>query len=446
MRRASKLFEATLVVVASLLFAAPGGAVTYRLSVFDHTDDGTSIPESYFWDVNESGVACGTATHGGTYSGVVSDLNDLNALYPQDWLRGINDHNRVAGYNVLLDVATGGYEVIPPVNDVFTEIYAEAVNNNDVVVGFAAFRRVEDDYQVPFVWDRVNGTRSIPIPGAKELLRINDNNVAVGNVRPSSGSSEAFVYDINSGTMTDLHRLLNPTPPGYSIASDINDLGVVTGEGWNGSGYRGFVWYPGSGFAFLPNLGGGDFDRVHPSGINDAGAVVGYALTGAMAWHGFIWDEIEGMRDLNDLVVESGGFVIDRALRVSDAGWIVGDGHWGPGPGSPRAFILVPADEGAVGVGPGATSVLRLDGHPNPFRGRVSVAFSIVEPGPVRLSIHDLAGRRVARLFEGESTAGAHAFEWAGRRSGGERAAAGIYFAVLETSGERLILKLVLER
>jgi hypothetical protein len=73
---------------------------------------------------------------------------------------------------------------------------------------------------------------------------------------------------------------------------------------------------------------------------------------------------------------------------------------------------------------------------PNPFNPRTTISFTLAEPGPVSLHVHDLAGRRVASLLEGcNLLAGAHSREWDGRQADGSLAAAGIYLVRLETSG-----------
>ena len=71
--------------------------------------------------------------------------------------------------------------------------------------------------------------------------------------------------------------------------------------------------------------------------------MVGSAATDGWADHrAFIWDETNGMRDLNDLVDLPQDFILDRAVEISEAGVIIGDGHWGPGFGTGVAFVLMP--------------------------------------------------------------------------------------------------------
>jgi hypothetical protein len=83
---------------------------------------------------------------------------------------------------------------------------------------------------------------------------------------------------------------------------------------------------------------------------------------------------------------------------------------------------------------------------PNPSDGDTALRFAIARGGAVRLSIFDVAGRRVATLVDGELAAGTHGARWAGRTSSGEIATPGVYFAVLEHEGTIRTRKVVRTR
>jgi hypothetical protein len=75
----------------------------------------------------------------------------------------------------------------------------------------------------------------------------------------------------------------------------------------------------------------------------------------------------------------------------------------------------------------------RLDAaFPNPFRQHATISFSLARPAAVRLSIYDVAGRRLATLAEGPLLAGEHRRVWDGRDDAGRAIAAGVYFYRLE--------------
>ena len=71
-------------------------------------------------------------------------------------------------------------------------------------------------------------------------------------------------------------------------------------------------------------------------------------------------------------------------------------------------------------------------GRPNPTPGAATVQLTLPEGARVRVSVHDLAGRRVATLQDGRLDAGAHAWRWDGADAAGRRLPGGIYFVRLE--------------
>ncbi len=79
--------------------------------------------------------------------------------------------------------------------------------------------------------------------------------------------------------------------------------------------------------------------------------------------------------------------------------------------------------------------------HPNPFNGMTSLKYSIPVPGLVKLGVYDLAGREVARLINGQGTAGEHSLT-----IDAENWASGVYIAKLEAAGAVRTAKLVLMR
>ncbi len=87
-------------------------------------------------------------------------------------------------------------------------------------------------------------------------------------------------------------------------------------------------------------------------------------------------------------------------------------------------------DEPALGQ---AATLVAL---PNPANPSTTVQWRLAHSGRVRLAIHDLAGRLVRVLLDGELDAGAHAARWDGSDAGGRRVAAGSYVATItDTSG-----------
>lgn len=93
----------------------------------------------------------------------------------------------------------------------------------------------------------------------------------------------------------------------------------------------------------------------------------------------------------------------------------------------------------------GALEGFALDVAPNPFRGATRIAFS--QAGgralPVRITVHDLAGRRVATLHDGMLPAGPSEVRWDGRGTDGEPVRPGVYLVRAAWPGATLTRRIV---
>jgi len=67
-------------------------------------------------------------------------------------------------------------------------------------------------------------------------------------------------------------------------------------------------------------------------------------------------------------------------------------------------------------------------------------------PGRLTIDVVDPAGRRVARLAEGERGAASYSFSWDGRTAGGRRAGAGAYFLRVSLDGRAATERISLAR
>ncbi len=126
---------------------------------------------------------------------------------------------------------------------------------------------------------------------------------------------------------------------------------------------------------------------------------------------------------------------------VPEAGWIF-TGWSGDTSGTTNPIALAMSSDrtvtatfesalGAEAVGFPTRSAL-TDVSPNPSRGTVRIEYAIASPAQVRLSVHDLQGRLVARLAEGNREAGRYRVAWPGAAAG-----AGVYFVRLDAGGVR---------
>jgi hypothetical protein len=81
--------------------------------------------------------------------------------------------------------------------------------------------------------------------------------------------------------------------------------------------------------------------------------------------------------------------------------------------------------------------------RPNPSSGTTRIDYTLATAGPVRLTVMDVNGRRVATLVSAPRAAGAHSASWNGRGDAGHGVAPGVYYAVLEQNGEVRAVPLV---
>jgi hypothetical protein len=102
---------------------------------------------------------------------------------------------------------------------------------------------------------------------------------------------------------------------------------------------------------------------------------------------------------------------------------------------------------GAPSAVPAPLSATVLQAHPNPFNPAVTLAFSLPRAAEVSVTIHDVAGRRVACILPPTHlAAGAHELVWRGRDEAGRSVASGAYLAVLRGSGAPAVARLMLLR
>lgn len=94
----------------------------------------------------------------------------------------------------------------------------------------------------------------------------------------------------------------------------------------------------------------------------------------------------------------------------------------------------------ATGVGDPSARGFALAAAPNPFSRTTAIELSHPAVGGThgRVAVHDVAGRRVATLFDGPLPAGRVRVDWDGRLASGALAPAGVYTVTAEVGGVRV--------
>jgi uncharacterized protein len=71
--------------------------------------------------------------------------------------------------------------------------------------------------------------------------------------------------------------------------------------------------------------------------------------------------------------------------------------------------------------------------YPNPFNGKTLIPFTLLQAGPVELSLHNGLGQKVVTLASGVRSAGRYTLHWDGQDAHGRSLASGLYFYKLIT-------------
>ena len=212
-----------------------------------------------------------------------------------------------------------------------------------------------------------------------------------------------------------------------------------------------------AGFAITEAALGGDVLDVVADGDGHPYAIVSDAAGNTSL---VSWDPGTGTRlatlyapggySLSDAALDGrGGLYVCRSdfaapgLLVYEAG----SDHLLAGPlatGLPPVQIVFGRDSVVAPAAGAGGPVVEL-GHPepNPARAHSRMELTLAEPGPVRVEILDLAGRRVRSLADGPCAAGATPLDWDLADRSGRRVAAGIYFVRATAQGAAVTRRLV---
>jgi probable HAF family extracellular repeat protein len=310
------------------LFAAP----IYR--VVDLGTLGGSQSEAFAIASNGK-VAGGALNAGGYQAAYVYSGTQMEKLYAPGEARasGINDAGQVVGTVWGVSGAqagvwtNGNYQALGTLGG--KESYGASINNAGTVVGGSltasgelhAFRASKG---------KIQDLGTLGSGGWSTALGINESGAVTGYADTGGANFRAFRWT-ESGGMQSLGTLGGA----LSYGMDINDKGTVVGTSSLTSGYlRAFV-EAGSGMVSLGTLGG---LHSYGYGINARGDAVGGSLTGSNQTHAFVYRE-GILYDLNALVPELGGWMLQWAYAINESGQIAGSGLLN---GQLRAFRLDP--------------------------------------------------------------------------------------------------------
>lgn len=271
----------------------------------------------------------------------------------------INDAGEVVGALTLLDVPgrwqpfrwtqAAGYRII---DDQTVNAGAAAVNAAGDAVGANNRRAIK--------WLPTGEVLALPSAGwESSAVAINDAGIAVGSLNYVGGiGGRRWAAD---GTATDL-----PTLGGnVNHPSGINNAGTIVGSSnLTVSGHQHAYLYSGGMITDLGTLGG---SSSRATALNDAGYVVGESDGPDGARLPFVWNSDTGMQSLKELIDSSGsGWRLEQVTSINSKGQMAGSGV-NPA-GRSHAFLLTPRTRivgRAIRPSDGATTPVilrRLDG------------------------------------------------------------------------------------
>lgn len=106
------------------------------------------------------------------------------------------------------------------------------------------------------------------------------------------------------------------------------------------------------------------------------------------------------------------------------------------------SYLLLASEDGSawyeadrVELNLEASTTQLLPAWPNPFNPATTIRYRLAVAGPVRMAVHDLAGRRVRLLVDRREGQGTQETGWDGHDDAGRPAAAGTYVLKLEAGG-----------
>jgi hypothetical protein len=231
---------------------------------------------------------------------------------------------------------------------------------------------------------------------------------------------------------------LTPTPPAVVLTPDSSSIVIpATGGSFN---YLRRIINP------LPSIGECDAwcDMVHPSGVvQQTGEIVqnltlpggGFQEQSYVQWvpdtaiAGLYWFRAHtgDYSTLETFYTDSFSF-----FKSPTAGPTVINFGWAWSPANSNPFIMPQPIPDQVCLSPGS---------PNPFNAVVSLDYQIPVAGFVRVTIHDVSGREIICLGEGNRQAGTHRLAWEAAGT-----ASGIYFCRLQAGQVVRTTKLCLVR
>lgn len=191
--------------------------------------------------------------------------------------------------------------------------YATAINNAGQVTGGSTQYQRYRSFSRATTWDGtvVNVLSPLVEPNSDSYA------LAINNFGQVAGASSGYYANATVWSGANATTLSTPTGGG-SVATGINDAGIVAGYSGSGRGFGVALWNGNTGASLggIAGLGGSSM----ATGINNSSQVAGWSYTtGDAAVHAVMWDG-DKITDLGAL----NGFAYSQANAINNAGQLAG--------------------------------------------------------------------------------------------------------------------------
>ena len=301
-------------------------AIDKQAFVWDCTNGMIPLPtlsgESSAWAINESGLVSGDSYNASGYQRAVrwdttnATIIDLGALTnPNTQVEGDSS----SGYGINDAGHVVGLADIPNDSGSFTPFH-----------GFVYDGSIHDLGTLTTSWPEWANGYSI-------AYSINNSEEIVGIAHDTGWAFRPFIYNESTGGMQALL-----TDPAYSsgewYAVVINDTGLIGGHVISATDQSLPYYWPDSTSPAAAITMPVDYPYGEIYSINESNQMVGIMWDPNETDHAFIFDSVDGIRDLNDLIDPESGWELNYARDINDKGHIVG---FGSHTGEMHGFILI---------------------------------------------------------------------------------------------------------
>jgi probable HAF family extracellular repeat protein len=256
----------------------------------------------------------------GGYESEAHDINDDGLLV--GWAQYSGSANK---YPCFYNPIDGRLEAIPTEGN--RPGQALGINHRGEVVGFSYFSYTSQG-PIPAYWKTIS-TQCIPLQSwwqwTGQVNRINNLGVAVGQSFNSGARWRANAWSgANLGTIISLDYDTEKSDYSDALGVSNQDPPYIVGNYTPSTGNKTAAIFHKGDIILLGSLGGKTSTAY---GINSRGQVVGQATNCNGRGRAFIWDSVNGIRDLNNLV-DAPDWILNTAYDINEQGEIVGWGYY----------------------------------------------------------------------------------------------------------------------